>query len=331
MVLPAKAFNLPFMPSKWSQIGWAVREFKKYMLDQLADERMLVAEGKPGSGTLMSNLVRAAEERPETTKSASSPNNGDAQRLKTLSVDEILGNIFVFNFAGHDTTAISLAYSMLLLVAHPEVQDWISEEINFYIPDTKSESWTYEAHFPRLKRTLAVLLETLRLYNPLPGVPKYTGLHPRVLKINNQVINIPSNTLVVPNLMALHTHPRYWGSDSLTWRPSRWISPTSNVTVAEQDVAALLSNERLFIPKKGTFIAWSEGARNCPGKKFAQVEFVATMVALFRDFKVQPVTKEGETIDKARRRVLEVVKDSNVELLLQMRDPDSVAVAWSRR
>lgn len=161
MVLPAKAFNLPFVPSKWSQIGWAVQEFKKYMLDQLADERKLVAEGKPGSGTLMSNLVRAAEERPETTQSALSRNNGDAQRLKNLSVDEILGNIFVFNFAGHDTTAISLAYSMLLLVAHPEVQDWISEEINFYIRDAKSESWTYETHYPRLKRTLAVLVSNV--------------------------------------------------------------------------------------------------------------------------------------------------------------------------
>lgn len=105
----------------------------------------------------------------------------------------------------------------------------------------------------------------------------------------------------------------------------------SNLAATEQDIATLLSNERLFVPKKGTFFAWSEGARNCPGKKFAQVEFVATMAALFRDFRVQPITREGETLDKARQRVLEVVRDSNVELLLQMRDPDSVAVAWSRR
>lgn len=129
--------------------------------------------------------------------------------------------------------------------------------------------------------------------------------------------------------MALHTYPRYWGQDSLTWCPSRWILPSSKTTAT--DLGTQLSQEHLLTPEKGTFIAWSDGARNCPGKKFAQVEFVATMAALFRDYRVMPVAKKGETPDGARRRVLGVVKDSNVELLLQMRDPDSVAVTWSRK
>lgn len=50
MVLPTKVFPIPFLPSKWSQIGWAVTEFRRYMLAQLAEEKQLVAEGKPGSG-----------------------------------------------------------------------------------------------------------------------------------------------------------------------------------------------------------------------------------------------------------------------------------------
>ncbi len=158
MVLPAGAFDLPFLPRKWTQIGLAIKEFKLYMLDQIADEKTLIAEGKPGSATLVSNLVRAGEELPETTKASVDLSSGKPPVLRALSVDEILGNIFVFNFAGHDTTAISMAYAMLLLVAQPEVQDWISEELNFYIPDEKCESWPYETYFPKLKRTLAVLV-----------------------------------------------------------------------------------------------------------------------------------------------------------------------------
>ncbi|KAI1485519.1 hypothetical protein F5X96DRAFT_659588 [Biscogniauxia mediterranea] len=42
-----------------------------------------------------------------------------------------------------------------------------------------------------------------------------------------------------------------------------------------------------------TFIVWSEGARDCPGRKFSQVEFVATIASLFRDWRVNPVTFEG--------------------------------------
>lgn len=160
LVLPPAAFRIPLLPLKWKQIGWAITDFRQYMLDQLTDEKQLIAEGKPGSGSLMSNLVRASEVRPEA---AGSPNekiamNGRAHELKPLSVDEILGNIFVFNFAGHDTTAISLAYGVLLLVAHPEAQDWISEELNFYLDNENSETWKYDAIFPRLKRCLAILV-----------------------------------------------------------------------------------------------------------------------------------------------------------------------------
>lgn len=158
MVLPEKTFNLPFMPRKWMQIGLAIKEFKMYLLDQIAQEKALIAEGKPGSGTLVSNLVRAGEEPPETTKASVNTSSGDQHVSRALSADEILGNIFVINFAGHDTTAISMAYAMFLLVAQPEVQDWIAEELNFYIPDEKCESWTYETYFPKLKRTFAVLV-----------------------------------------------------------------------------------------------------------------------------------------------------------------------------
>lgn len=163
MVLPTKVFQIPFLPAKWSQIGWAVTEFKRYMLAQLAEEKQLVAEGKPGSGTLMSNLVRGSIAQSRPGKGAINQRVAsmrEAYELKPLTVDEILGNIFVFNFAGHDTTAISLAYSMLLLVARPDVQDWIAEELNFYLDSEDSEIWQYEVIFPKLKRCLAVLVQT---------------------------------------------------------------------------------------------------------------------------------------------------------------------------
>jgi hypothetical protein len=55
------------------------------------------------------------------------------------------------------------------------------------------------------------------------------------------------------------------------------------------------------------------------------------MAILFRNLRAEPVSKAGETLAAARKRVLEVVKDSNVELLLQMRNPDSVSVKWTTR
>lgn len=69
-------------------------------------------------------------------------------------------------------------------------------------------------------------------------------------------------------------------------------------------------------------MAWSEGARSCPGKKLAQVKFVATMEALFRNYRAKPIS--NETLAAVRKRVLDVVKSINVEPLPQVGDPDSV-------
>ncbi|KAL9020662.1 MAG: hypothetical protein Q9185_002110 [Variospora sp. 1 TL-2023] len=320
IVLPPFLFHIPFLPRRWKRIGAAVTYFTEHMHDQVAQEKGLMESGKQGSGTLISNLVRASEEVGTGTVR---PN------LKPLSNPEILGNIFVFNFAGHDTTAISLAYSVLLLVAHPEVQDWIGEELRFHLRGEESNGWDYELSFPKLQRCLAVLLETLRLYNPLPGIPKYTGSQPRSLTVRGTNLHVPADTVVSLHLMSLHTQPRYWGHDSLTWRPSRWIVNESETVPS--DISTRLGQEMLFVPKKGSFIAWSEGMRSCPGKRLAQVEFVGVMAALFRDNRAAPVPKPGESLGAAKERLLNIVKDSNVELLLQMRNPNDALVKWFRR
>lgn len=125
--------------------------------------------------------------------------------------------------------------------------------------------------------------------------------------------------------MAVHTHPRYWGADSLSWRPARWmvLNPLGG--------KAGLDAESLFTPVQGTYFPWSDGQRNCPGKKFAQVEFVAVIANLFRGHRVLPERLAGESEEQARRRVLEIVDDSAVKMLLQMKDPARVGVRWTRR
>ncbi|KAL8690124.1 MAG: hypothetical protein Q9218_004356 [Villophora microphyllina] len=330
LVLPARLFSLPFAPKQWKQVGWALQAFRDYMLDQIEDEKRSMSEGEAGSGTLVSNLVRASENQQGTVAGRGS------HALRPLSVDEILGNIFVFNFAGHDTTAISFTTAIYSLVAYPDVQDWISEEISFYLGNEDSTTWHYETTFPKLQRCLAVLFETLRLYNPLLNVPKYTSTHPQTLRINDRTLHIPADTIVAPNMNALHTYPRYWGPDSLEWRPSRWIIPSTTpvcptTTTKNADLATTISSETLMTPKKGTYIPWSEGLQNCPGKKFAQVEFVATMARLFKNHRAEPVPKRGESMEAARERVRACVADTGMQLLLQMNDPGKVGVRWVER
>lgn len=232
--------------------------------------------------------------------------------------------VFIFNFAGHDTTAHTFVWVMYFLAGNPEVQDWIHEEIQHVLGDRPKDQWDYKNDFPRLKRCIAVLFESMRLYTPV-GMAKWTGDHTATLQVGDKTLVIPPRTMVVPSHASTQTDPKYWGSDSLTWRPSRWIKPAVSTSQS-------IDNEELISPLRGTFLSWSDGARDCPGKKFSQVEAVATVAALFKDRRVDPVTNPGETIDDARKRALDFIEeDTGMVLLVQLLHPERCPLVWSKR
>lgn len=91
-----------------------------------------------------------------------------------------------------------------------------------------------------------------------------------------------------------------------------------------------LNREELYVPTKGTYFPWSDGPQFCPGKKFAQVEFVAVLASLFRAHRVHPLLQAGEDAESGRKRALGVCEDSEHVLLLRMRDGDSIRLVWEQ-
>lgn len=144
------------------------------------------------------------------------------------------------------------------------------------------------------------------------------------LVIEGRRVLIPPNTMTAPNVIGSATFPEFWGEDHLDWKPDRWIeSPSQGHRLNVKDD---LDQERIAQPPKGkgAFIPWSGGARVCPGKKFSQVEFVAVISMLLRSYRIDVVPCQGETEVEARERCLEVVKDSETQVTLQMKNPGSV-------
>ena len=107
LAIPPRVLKLPVTFGDWSRVGQAVGVLKDHMATSLRDERCRYSHGKKGAGTLMSSMVDALE----TASYAPSPNSEKndqnvPQRSKgRLTVNEIFGNIFVYYFAGYDTTA----------------------------------------------------------------------------------------------------------------------------------------------------------------------------------------------------------------------------------
>ena len=77
-----------------------------------------------------------------------------------LTDEEMFGNLYVFNLAGFETTANALTYTMPFLARQPEIQDWVSEEIDVVIKTGAEHEWVYESAFPNLVRCLAVMVST---------------------------------------------------------------------------------------------------------------------------------------------------------------------------
>ena len=154
MVLGQHFLSKSWLPAKLQRLHEAVVTFKRYMTEVYEDEKQSIAKGRPGEGNLMTSLVRAslgdgnAQEIPE----------GGSQTSTGLTETEVYGNIFVFNFAGHDTISSTLHFAILMLAISPTVQSWLSEEIKYVVGTESPEDWDYQATFPRLKRCLAVMV-----------------------------------------------------------------------------------------------------------------------------------------------------------------------------
>ncbi|GAP88758.1 putative cytochrome P450 [Rosellinia necatrix] len=302
-----KFISYPWLPSNFRTVHKAWISFHAYMTGVYEDEKRKFAEGQTSDHNLMTLLIRASQEDQEKTSVG-------------LTESEIYGNMFAFNFAGHDTTANTFTFAVYFLAANPQVQDWLSEEICAVLGDRDPHTWDYRADFPRLRRCLSAMLETMRLYTPVPII-KWTGSgnESRQLVVNGKTFVLPPHSMIAPSYGSVQTDPRFWGDDSLLWRPSRWMKAGSP------------GEEEMDLPARGAFLGWSEGTRDCPGRKFSQVEFAATMAVLFRRSRVRPEAREGETPEAARARILQMIeKESGTVLLLQLLHPERSPLVWDR-
>ena len=143
MILGRRSLAKSWLPKKLKTLHQATVTFEKHMAQAYEKEKKSAAEKDPGRKNLLTTLVRESFA------------SGEAG----LTESEIYGNMFVFNFAGHDTTAHTLAFAVALLSANPEVQSWLAEEIHHVFGvDSDPDTWNYQASFPKLKRCLAVLV-----------------------------------------------------------------------------------------------------------------------------------------------------------------------------
>jgi cytochrome P450 len=290
-----------------TKVGHAKYEVAKRTRSMLKDRYGQQGQIDKSEANIISKLVHASE------------NTASGQ---SLSEDEMVSNLFIFTAAGFETTATTLAYAMVLLARYPLWQTWIYEEVDALLSESKFAVSEYADVFPRANRTMAFMLEIVRLYPPAPHIHREI-VSPQTLQTSSGTLHLPAGMRVYIDSVAAHLLPSWKDinhasdpatleldpdvPDELIFRPSRWINPSTASTT-------------LFRPAKGTFVPWAAGSRVCPGQKMAQVEFVAVMMAVLHKCKVEAVPLSGEHPHEIMERLDQRLDNSVWRTVLEMED-----------
>ena len=160
LAIPFSILVLKMSPTKWQMTGQAITKFQNDIRSLLENERKNIAQETAPRQNLASLLIRASGDVKGGSHSAvTAEETLSDQHQKSLDDEEIMGNIFLFHVAGHETAGNTMSYLLLLLAAHPEWQRWAVEEIRHVMSIYKSDKeWTYREAFPKLKRTLSLIV-----------------------------------------------------------------------------------------------------------------------------------------------------------------------------
>lgn len=230
-------------------------------------------------------------------------------KIAKLTDREVIGNIYVFLLAGHDTTAHTLAFTLGLLALYPDIQQTTYESILEVLP-SQSDELSYEK-VADLKYCSAVFMETLRLYPSVVVIPKYSmenTLVPvksfstdggKTTSEGTKHVLIPKYADVLLDVPGIHYNKRYWGEDAHDFKPERFIDDPED------------GGKDGYKWPREAFMGFSQGARACLGQKFAQVEATTFIAEFIRRFEVvidPKVLIEGESTEEARIRLLDGCK-----------------------
>jgi cytochrome P450 len=217
------------------------RQVDDYILGLLAQRRGLPAEQWPDD--LLTKLMTTRDEE-----------------TGALMADALLldNGISLF-FAGHETTARTLAYLWYALAQHPEVEARLHAELDAVLgeaPPTISD-------LKKLPYTLQVIKEVMRLH---PAVP----LYPRDAVAEDTIdgVPIPAGSQMLLFAYASHRHPDFWEHPE-RFDPDRWLP----------------AREAALDPH--AYHPFAAGQRICLGNNFSLFETHLLTAMLARRFKVR--------------------------------------------
>ncbi|XP_070157186.1 cytochrome P450 4C1-like [Polyergus mexicanus] len=186
-----------------------------------------------------------------------------ASRDNDLTDLDIREEVDTFMFEGHDTTAISITFVLLLLAEHKDVQERVRVEVDNAMQEDGGK--LTRRSLQNLSYLERCLKEALRLYPSVFSILRNVG---EDVKLHSYVI--PAGTILHLNIYGVHRDPNFWSNPEV-FDPDRFLP------------------ERMQNRHPYSYLPFSAGPRNCIGQKFGLLELKAMVAPLVHNFYLEPV------------------------------------------
>ncbi|KAH6775514.1 hypothetical protein C2S52_013075 [Perilla frutescens var. hirtella] len=175
-----------------------------------------------------------------------------------MSIEDVIEECQLFYFAGSETTASLLVWTIVLLCRHPEWQAQAREEVVRVF----GKSGPTSQGLNHLKIVTMILQEALRLYSPVPLSVRGPT---KTVKLGN--LTVPAGVHLTLLIGLMHYDPQIWGDDAKEFKPHRFSHGVSNATKIQP-----------------SFVPFSSGPRVCMGENFAMIEAKMALAMILQHF-----------------------------------------------
>ncbi|MBV6395232.1 MAG: Epi-isozizaene 5-monooxygenase/(E)-beta-farnesene synthase [Anaerolineales bacterium] len=203
------------------------------------------------------------------------PNSGQAQKALIqllrenphvqFSDEQIRSHALTFMLAGHETTALLLAWAWDMLANHPEMQCTLQAEADRVLGDRMPTA----EDISNLPFARSVVKETLRLRPPAWAMGRRA-----VKECEIGGAFLPAGSVVLISQWVMHHDPRYYASPE-EFRPERWDY------VSERSIPRF------------AFFPFGGGSRVCIGETFAWTEAIIVLALMARRWNVRSVSGQA--------------------------------------
>lgn len=186
-----------------------------------------------------------------------------------MSDKQIRDEVFTLFFAGHETTALTLTWTLYQIAQHPDVEERLLKEFNDLLADGKKLS---ARDYYSLPYTEKVVKETMRMLPPVWGIGREAS---EACEVGGY--EIPKGMAVLMSQWVMHKDKRFY-KDPHVFNPDRWTKEFEE-----------------NLPKMAYF-PFGGGPRVCIGNGFAMLEAALLLVQIVKNFHLEVVDRNVELL-----------------------------------